>query len=207
MPALFAYLIAMGLLLGGGYGALNGLAAPEPIKAAAKAKPKPPPRYAASPEASPSEPNFLSINDGDHATSDTNIHSPSPRARMEASEQGTRAMPLTPPQDEQSRSADKVFSPPEPKQHAEVSPVNDATQGAAHPAQAASSTSANKQPASASTAAAAPPKPVKRTLRQASRHFEKPALALMTLRTIEFPDGRRATQLIPYRGEHALGAD
>jgi hypothetical protein len=202
MPALFAYLIAMGLLLGGGYGALNWLTAPEPIKVAAKAKPKSPPRYAASPAASPSEPISLSINDGDHAASDSNIQSPSPRARIEASEQATPGMPLTPPQDEQSRSADKVFSPPEPKQRAEISPVNDATQGAAHPAQAVSSTSANKQPAS--TAAVAPPKPVKRTLRQASRHFEKPALALMTLRTIEFPDGRRATQLIPYRGERAL---
>jgi hypothetical protein len=204
MPALFAYLVAVGLLLGGGYGALNWLAAPEPIKAAAKAKAKPPPRYAASPEASPSEPNSLSINDGDHTASDSNIESPSPRARMEASEQATRAMPLTPPQDEQSRSADKVFSPPEPKQRAEIFPVNDATQGAAHPAQAVSSTAATKQPTSASTAAAAPPKPVKRTLRQTSRHSEKPALALMTLRTIEFPDGRRATQLIPYHGERAL---
>src|SRR5258708_32492773 len=47
MPALFAYLIAVALLLGGGYGALNWLAAPEPIKVVAKAKPKPaPPRYA-----------------------------------------------------------------------------------------------------------------------------------------------------------------
>jgi len=140
MPALFAYLVAVGLLLGGGYGALNWLAAPEPIKAAAKAKPKPAPRYAASPEASPSEPNSLSINDGEHTASASNIESPSPRARMEASEQATRAMPLTPPQDEQSRSADKVFSPPEPKQRAEIFPVNDATQGAAHPAQAVSST-------------------------------------------------------------------
>ena len=201
MPALFAYLIAVGLLLGGGYGALNWLAAPEPIKVVAKAKPEPAPRYAASPEASPSEPNSLSINDCDHAASDSNIQSPSPRARMDASEQATRAIPLTPPPDEQSRSADKVFSPPEPKQRAEISPVNDATQGAAHPVQAVSSTAATKQPASGSTAAAAPPKPVKRTLRQASRHLEKPALALMTLRTIEFPDGRRATQLIPYRGE------
>jgi hypothetical protein len=199
MPALFAYLIAVGLLLGGSYGALNWLAAPEPIKVAAKAKPKPPPRYVASPEENFSEPNSLSINDGDHAASDSNIQSPSPRARIEASEQAKRAMPLTPPQDEQSHSADKVSSPPESKQHAEISSVN-----AAHPAQAVSSTSADKQPASASTAAAAPPKPAKRTLRQASRHFEKPALALMTLRTIEFPDGRRATQLIPYRGERAL---
>src|ERR1700744_237199 len=41
MPALFAYLIAVGLLLGGGYGALSWLAAPEPVKVVAKAKPIP----------------------------------------------------------------------------------------------------------------------------------------------------------------------
>jgi hypothetical protein len=32
MPALLAYLIAVGLLLGGGYIALSWLAAPEPVK-------------------------------------------------------------------------------------------------------------------------------------------------------------------------------
>ncbi|MGZ3324332.1 MAG: hypothetical protein ACXU9C_25615 [Xanthobacteraceae bacterium] len=42
MPALFAYLIAVTLLLGGGYGALNWLATPEPVKVVAKAMPKPP---------------------------------------------------------------------------------------------------------------------------------------------------------------------
>src|ERR1700732_4831085 len=40
MPALFAYLIALGLLLGTGYAALNWLAQGEPAKVAAKAKPK-----------------------------------------------------------------------------------------------------------------------------------------------------------------------
>ena len=40
MPALFAYLVAVTLLLGGGYGALTWLAAPEPVKIAAKVKPK-----------------------------------------------------------------------------------------------------------------------------------------------------------------------
>jgi hypothetical protein len=38
MPALFAYLLAVCILLGGGYGALNWLAAPEPAKVTAKAK-------------------------------------------------------------------------------------------------------------------------------------------------------------------------
>jgi hypothetical protein len=40
---------------------------------------------------------------------------------------------------------------------------------------------------------------------QASSRSEKSGLALMTLRTIEFPDGRRVTQLLPYRNsERAL---
>src|ERR1700730_8330376 len=39
MPAWFAYLIALGLLFGAGYGALNWLAEP-PVKVAAKAKSK-----------------------------------------------------------------------------------------------------------------------------------------------------------------------
>ena len=50
MPALFAYMIAVGLLLGGGYGALNWLAAPEPVKVAATVKAKPPQRFEAAVE-------------------------------------------------------------------------------------------------------------------------------------------------------------
>jgi hypothetical protein len=46
-------------------------------------------------------------------------------------------------------------------------------------------------------------------LRQAShRHSDGRALALMTMRTIEFADGRRVTQLLPYRSrEHVLAFD
>src|ERR1700716_2847696 len=53
MPALFAYLVAVGLLLGGGYGALSWLAAPEPVKVAGKTKPKPPPHYETNSQAAP----------------------------------------------------------------------------------------------------------------------------------------------------------
>jgi hypothetical protein len=44
---LFAYLLAIGLLLGSGFGALSWLAAPEPVKVTAKARPaRPsPPHY------------------------------------------------------------------------------------------------------------------------------------------------------------------
>jgi hypothetical protein len=35
--------------------------------------------------------------------------------------------------------------------------------------------------------------------KQANKHSPGKALELMTLRTIEFPDGHRVTQLLPYR--------
>jgi hypothetical protein len=89
MPALFAYLLAVCIFLGGGYGALNWLATPEPAKVTVSAKPTPP------------------------------------------------------------RSA-KVY---------------DATTHS----------------------------------KQANKHSPGKALELMTLRTIEFPDGHRVTQLLPYR--------
>jgi hypothetical protein len=51
-------------------------------------------------------------------------------------------------------------------------------------------------------------KPKRPSQRQASRPPERRALALMTLRTIEFPDGRRATMLIPYRdNRRAMAVD
>ncbi len=59
MPALLVYLVAVTLLLGGGYGALNWLATPEPVKVMAKATPKaPPPHYAdnSKPDSTPADP-------------------------------------------------------------------------------------------------------------------------------------------------------
>jgi hypothetical protein len=191
MPALFAYLIAVGIFLWGGYGALSWLAAPEPVKVVTKAKPKPPPLYEASSEAMSFETSSLA---SDHAVSGSN--DPPPSARSEASgvasEQGAQAQTSGPLQAQQSRAAAAGVSPPKVEQEVRqpalaVSPAN------------------NAQPAT-STASATTAGPVKRPHpRQASNRSEKSALALMTLRTIEFPDGRRVTQLIPYRnGARAL---
>lgn len=217
MPALFAYLIAVGLLLGGGYGALSWLATPEPVKVvAAKAKPKPTPHYEANPEATSSEarssagnvsaPSSSALDDSDRAASGSNERPPSPRpeVNLAAGEQGAKAQVSGPAQDQQNRSANAEVSPAEPSQLAEAAPAEDATHEARLPAQAVPPVSPNKQQITASTAAVSVAKPMKRPhLRQA--HSEKPALALMTLRTIEFSDGRRITQLIPYRnGEPAL---
>jgi cytoskeletal protein RodZ len=198
MPALFAYLIAVGLLLGGGYGALSWLAAPEPAKVVAKAKPKPPPHYEASSEATSFERSSSAINDGDQVTSGSN-HPPSSaqtEASVAASEQGAQPQSSGPSQAQQGGAANAEVSSAEARQ--EVRP----------PAPAVSPVPAdNAQPAtSAAVLPATAARPMKRSHpRQASSRSERSALALMTLRTIEFPDGRRVTQLIPYRnGERAL---
>jgi len=205
MPALFAYLIAVGILLGGGYGALTWLAAPEPVKVVAKVKPKqvPHPDYeggseAGSSVARASAASAPSANDGDHAASAANVPPP-PDTNVAASEQRARDEASRLVQDQQNRSASAE------SRTAETQPAPATEQ---QPGQAAEQAAQARSPPSVSPSiqqtAAAPPSPAARTtkrqhLRQANGR-EKPALALMTLRTIEFPDGRRVTQLIPYRG-------
>lgn len=222
MPALFAYLIAVGLLLGGGYGALSWLAAPEPVKVAEKAKPKrPPPSHydeanseeisqaasvASSSDASPS-----SIVDDNGAAPASNEPPPSPRAGSgpAANEGGAQVQTSEPARDQKNLSANAEASPDEVKQGAESSP-SDFTQEAKQPAPAASAVSPDNQNIAASAAPAV--KPAKRShARQAAgrsqRFAERRAPAvMMTLRTIEFPDGRRVSQLIPYRSAEPVWA-
>jgi hypothetical protein len=95
-----------------------------------------------------------------------------------------------PARDQQSRSADAEASLPDARQKVE------------QPAPAASPVLSSNQPTTATAAVAT--KAVKRShLRQAGSHPKRPAetraLVAMTLRTIEFADGRRVTRLIPYR--------
>lgn len=218
MPALFAYLIAVGLLLGGGYGALSWLAAPEPVKVAEKAKPKrPPPSHydeanseevsqaasvASSSDASPS-----SIVDDNGAAPASNEPPPSPRAGSgpAANEGGAQVQTSEPARDQKNLSANAEASPDEVKQGAESSPSE-----AKQPAPAASAVSPDNQNIAASAAPAV--KPAKRShARQAAgrsqRFAERRAPAvMMTLRTIEFPDGRRVSQLIPYRSAEPVWA-
>jgi hypothetical protein len=194
MPALFAYLITVGLLLGGGYGALSWLAAPEPAKVVAKAKPKPLPQ--ASSEAMSFGTSSLAIKDSDPVASgsiDSPLSSQS-ETRVAASEQGAGTQSSGPSQAQQSRVADAEVSPAEAKQEVR------------QPAIAVSPASANNAQPAVSLVPTTAARPVKRPhSRQAGNRSEKSALTLMILRTIEFPDGRRLTKLIPYRnGERAL---
>jgi len=207
MPALFAYLIAVGLLLGGGYGALSWLAAPEPVKVVAKAKPRPPSpvhytgNYQAdseptaaqppTPEPSRSEPGSQGVGDSESIKTASNDQPASPQpeagvARAQAEVSGSA---------QQSKA-----------EIASVEAGQEAKQEEKQPAQTAPPVSRGNRQSAASTGSAAAAKTVSRPhAPQTGHHSEKHGLALMTLRTIEYPDGRRVSQLIPYRsGERPL---
>jgi hypothetical protein len=204
MPALFAYLIAVGLLLGGGCGALSWLAAPEPVRVAAKAKPKPPHYdYGRDPYGGNAESGAAAASDSasippvvsnsDRAASAADVDAPLPGTNVAASERGAKEEASRPVQDQQSRAA--AVAPAVGKQPLPTTERQQPKQASEQPAQAVSPSPAshgNRQTAAAKI-------PRRQHLRQANGRSE-PALALMNLRTIEFSDRRRVSQLIPYRG-------
>jgi hypothetical protein len=215
---LFAYLVAVGLLLGGGYGALSWLAAPEPVKMAARAKPAP--HREARPEttsraAEDSGASSVSPSESAEAAENSNEVPPSPPAEttaaapeQSAKTEETSGAALTQQeqtqqeQAHQDRAANAEAPQADVKQSAEAAP----------PVQAVLAPSPGNQQTAAATVPATAAKTVRRPhQRQAGGRLEKPApLALMTLRTIEYPDGRRVTQLIPYRSPDralAVGPD
>lgn len=214
MPALFAYLIAVGLLLGGGYGALSWLAAPEPMKVVAKAKPKP--HFEASGDTASVVPDSqqtpnngdaaAAASDSDKAAYTSNPQPPSPGSEVIA---GMEPQPEAwgPPADLHLRAAHGV-GPVQQKPHAQLAEHRPTTAVAVPPV------SSDTPPMASSSSSAAGAKMVTRSshLREASRRPQRPAekrrLMLMTLRTIQYPDGRRVSQLLPYRGSRqALASD
>jgi hypothetical protein len=242
MPALFAYLIVVGLLLGGGYGALNWLATPEPVKVLAKAKPKPPPAHYADnseptftearpsggvePEVSKpgaaSKPEIGGSDQVQAASTDKAVPgdqppsaSPSPQLKPAAAPNQQQAKAevsgsaQNQAQDHQDLSAQaempQAATGQEARQHAEAPPAEaqpDDSASARHQEerQSVQAVAADNGQAVAPVAPAATAKTAKRPhIRQASRRSEKRPLQVMTLRTIELPDGRHMTQLIPYR--------
>jgi hypothetical protein len=198
MPALFAYLIAIGLLLGGGYGALSWLAAPEPVKVALKVNPKSLFREQAKSEARSSEPIPPAVDDSDRAASGSTAtiskeNQPSPQSRPSATatEPGAKMEASERTPDLQNPSANAEVTQAEVKQPAEAGSQDGAPVSSGRQKVAVAPTTVEKAQ-----------KP--RAARQARGRPEQSGLTLMTLRTIEFPDGHRVTQLIPYRGGRAL---
>ena len=85
---------------------------------------------------------------------------------------------------------------------AEVAPTQTAPPPEhAQPAQAASTGSQTTAASLTPLATAKTVKPKRPHQQRLASRSEKTALVPMTLRTIEFPDGRRVTQLLPYRGD------
>jgi hypothetical protein len=238
MPALFAYLLAVGLLLGGGYGALSWLAAPEPVKVTANARPARPspphyrqtPETPTAPESTPAAPestvadansgpagNSAPARDSDHVAPGSRDQSPSPAldAKAEANqtnEKGEANPPSVhstmaePAQDDQQDNKQDQKNEDQKTSAATAATAAPSKQGSEQPAQTASTQpqpatiSASKAAASAATNTGAKFSRTPHVKLGNNSHFGKPALALMTLRTIEFPDGRRITRLIPYQG-------
>jgi hypothetical protein len=138
------------------------------------------------------------VSNSNRAASAADVDVPSPGTNVAASEQGAQQEASRPGQDQQGRST--AEAPAVEKQPPPTTERQQPKQAAEQPAQAFSPSPAshgNRQTAAAKI-------PRRQHLRQAIGRSE-PALALMTLRTIEFSDGRRVSQLIPYRGpERAL---
>jgi hypothetical protein len=230
MPALLSYLIAVTLLLGGGYGALNWLATPEPVKVAAKTAPKPsPPHYtdnskpdstnAQSPQVTPPEPGKPEFSGNDQAKVTANgkavdgkavgsdpppaASSPQPEPPVAASQQEAEAVVSEPDRAAKAGMPEAASDQGGKQQHAEAPPAEakqDDRAPARHEEQKQSVPAVT--PDNGQTVASLAP--VARTakrphVRQANRDFEKRSLEVMTLRTIELPDGRRISRLLPYR--------
>jgi hypothetical protein len=217
MPALFAYLITVGILLGGGYGALNWLAAPEPVKMVANAKQKPPLTHAATvsaPASAQVSPPQAVDTAAKQATNDK-PKSTEPEPRVAAREQGASNDEAKPTSDQQDTGhaetapAEARQSPPHRESVVEDRQPKEEYRQQSKQESKQQSKQENKRLVdvaptmnNASNVAPAPiAKPKRPSQRQASQYSEKDGLALMRLRTIEFPDGRRITQLIPYRDD------
>jgi hypothetical protein len=216
MPALFAYLIALGLLLGGGYGALNWLATPEPVKIVARAKPVPRPHFDEANREPASEP---SPQEAQKASPETTIAetvgprdlvagsnhppaAPPAEASTASTEQATQPAVAAAPQMAQAQISAPAPIQQNPAVNAEVASTETARPPEhAQPAEVTSAGSPTSAASATPLAAAKTVKPKRPHQQRLASRSEKTALVPMTLRTIEFPDGRRVTQLLPYRGD------
>jgi hypothetical protein len=177
MPALAAYVIALCLLLGGGYGALNWLAtAPTAKHVMPRVKPKSnPPSYELHSETphAISSPNAFDVSAAKPMISETDDYRP-PASSI--SRPGATEANATLSGD---RRVDNGGPPTTHRINGKV---------------VANEVAPKSKPTFSSRG-----KAVKPSHPQQATRSDKRQLVLMTLRTIQFPDGRQTTQLIPYR--------
>jgi hypothetical protein len=203
MPALFAYLIALSLLVGGGYGALNWLAAPEPVKTTGKARQKA--RLAAHEAAVAAAESRAPEVTGQAAPS--SLSAPSETN----SQPETQALPPT------AASTKEADTPAHAAPAAGTKPAAASKPEVTSPTAARLANSDSEQNGQATAAATPAVKSARRVhLRQAHVHAERSAErhersperrgVMMILRTIDYPDGRRVSRLIPYGGSERAWA-
>ena len=200
MPALLTYVIALCLLIGGGYGTLNWLAEPAPVKVAGpKSKLS---RQVVRPEGITKSSVFTTATETTFATGHflpegereslppIDMPAPDPAERDVTGIDGDLHRNVT------RRDQQRGLVTADVPSGGEVNRAGETALRASSQADRASSVTAS------------------RTQRANRRHFnDRPAkrkLAVMTLRTIQFADGRQVIQLIPYRGREralAFGAD
>ena len=209
MPALFAYLIAVALLLGGGSGAQNWLATPEPVEVVAKTRqPASLPRYADDIGASSTQPIAPQANLAETAKPEVTTKpgvDGTDQVKTASNDKAASSDQRLSPRPEQPSAASQQDAADREAKHRVEAPVPEIIQDKSAPAgqeekQPAPAVSPGDAQSVASIAPASAAKTPKRPyVRQASRRSEKRPLEMMTLRTVELPDGRRMTQLIPYR--------
>jgi hypothetical protein len=196
MPALLAYIVAVAIFLGGGYGALNWLAGPpEPAGIAAKARHAPRPEtYGAATARRDPQPESATDVSGNSETA----NSPAVSAAPAAADQDKRydAMARAEPAAEKSARPIPALKPAAAKATVATAAPESATASASTTSEAKPEAA---KPAVAKTAGADRPlRPKRPRVRQAEER-RHPRYEVMTLRTIEYPDGRRETRLLPRR--------
>jgi len=198
MPALFAYILAVAIFLGGGYGALNWLAAPEPVKVATKTKHAPRPEVYGATAAKPAEP--------------TDIATPVAVPLAAASDRSGKADASSPPPAGASAAAatpDKRYdamaridttvaetpaAPAAPAIKPAIAPTSTKPEAQSEAAKPVIAKTASAERESRRIEA----QPKRSRIRQAEERGHR-RYEVMTLRTIEFDDGHRETRLLPLR--------
>ena len=176
MPALLAYLVSLVVFIGTGYGALQWLAAPEPVRTVTVAKKTAPNAPRSAVESNAAEIQVVTTAIDEAASANTAVASIVQQEPVKKPEFNTArdalvsAAPVT-------ESKPSSIGAPAAKLVAVTIEPEGVSKGEPQ-------ARLKREPA-----------PRERKTRHASR-----ALQMMTLRTIEFADGHRETRLLPYRG-------
>ena len=177
MPALLAYLVSLVVFLGTGYGALQWLSAPDPVRTVTVAKKTAPkaPKPAVESDAPETQP----------------VTTPPDEAADTAVASIVQPEPVKTPNSNTARDALAYAAPvTESKPSPSAAPAAKVAAADIDPEAVSKSEPQTRLKREA---------PRERKTRRASR-----APQMMTLRTIEFADGHRETRLLPYRGRRQV---